>query len=350
MTGIVVHRYLNGSREEVGRERLVTEILWVSRHEQTNGMRGVRVWWVDGCWVDIHGATCWLRVWITERERYMLSRAGPGSDSIARPIGHLQYPISLYRSDTGDYCSRPDSLNQPGMAPIALSPPASPSTTTGTTSTTSRKSATQPHSSPPLLNQYRGYDHIHWYVGNARQAASYYITRLGFTLLAYRGLETGSRVLASHVVGNGDVTFVLTSPLRGLDRADRFTGGERELLREIHDHLERHGDGVKDVAFEVDDVDALFDAAVGNGAVSVAEPRVLRDKDGEAKLATIKTYGDTTHTLVERGRYKGAFLPGYRSEIGKMDPLATFLPVVELEAVDHCVGNQDWDEMDEVCE
>ena len=200
------------------------------------------------------------------------------------------------------------------------------------------------------LNQYRGYDHVHWYVGNAKQAASYYITRFGFRLLAYRGLETGSRVVASHVVSNGNVTFVLTSPLRSLDRAEGFSQEERALLREVHDHLSRHGDGVKDVAFEVDDVDAVYRAAVTKGAKVVSQPRMLGDKEGEVKVATIKTYGDTTHTLVERGNYRGIFLPGYRSEEGKVDALTMFLPEVQLEAVDHCVGNQDCGEMEELCE
>lgn len=112
-----------------------------------------------------------------------------------------------------------------------------------------------------------------------------------------------------------------------------------------------HGDGVKTVAFGVDGVDAVYEVAVAKGAVGVSEPRVLRDSDGECRVATIKTYGDTTHTLVERKRYRGAFLPGYRSEMEKEpDPLEGFLPAVQLEAVDHCVGNQDWGEMEGVCE
>jgi 4-hydroxyphenylpyruvate dioxygenase len=236
------------------------------------------------------------------------------------------------------------------MAPIAISPPP----------TSSTSPPTKDASSSSSLNQYRGYDHIHWYVGNAKQAASYYVTRFGFQRVAYRGLETGSRVIASHVVRNGDVTFLLSSPLRGLGSCDqshagagrdaRFSEEEKEALREIHAHLERHGDGVKDVAFEVDNVDAVFGAAVRNGARVVGEPKVLRDRDGEVKVATIKTFGDTTHTLVERRAYTGVFLPGYRSDVGRVDPMSRFLPRVELEAVDHCVGNQDWEEMEGVCE
>lgn len=220
------------------------------------------------------------------------------------------------------------------MAPSAISP---------NQSSTNLSSSEQIHS-------YRGYDHVQWYVGNAKQAASYYISRMGFERVAYRGLETGSQTTASHVVRNGNVTFVLTSPLRSLNQLSKIKPEEQDLLREIHAHLEKHGDAVKDVAFEVDSVDAVFNAAVGNGAKEVSRPKVLKDEDGSVKVATIQTYGETTHTLIERSGYHGCFLPGFRVEKGSNDPLTQLLPQVGLEAIDHCVGNQNWDEMDAICE
>lgn len=200
------------------------------------------------------------------------------------------------------------------------------------------------------LASYKGYDHVHWYVGNAKQAASYYIARMGFERLAYRGLETGCRHLCSHVIRNGDITFILTSPLRSLDQLDRFGPEEQAQLKEIHHHLEQHGDAVKDVSFEVDSVDSVFNAAKDNGAKVVSYPKVLQDKDGQVKVATIQTYGQTTHTLIERSSYAGPFLPGYRMETGASDPLTRLLPPVPLKRIDHCVGNQDWDEMDKICQ
>jgi 4-hydroxyphenylpyruvate dioxygenase len=95
------------------------------------------------------------------------------------------------------------------------------------------------------MSAYRGYHHVHWYVGNAKQAAAFYVSRMGFEEVAYRGLETGSRAIASHVVRNGGVTFVLTSPLRNLERSANFSEEDKALLREIHKHQEAHGDAVK---------------------------------------------------------------------------------------------------------
>lgn len=163
---------------------------------------------------------------------------------------------------------------------------------------------------------YRGYDHITWWVGNAKQIAQFYITRLGFRPLAYRGLETGSRVVASHVVENGRVRFVFSSPIRSstrqLIKKDKISLKEQKLLDEMYDHLDRHGDAVKDVAFEVDDVKACFEQAVAKGALPVMSPTLDASDEGDVLKAAIRTYGDTTHTFIQRTTYRGAFLPGYR--------------------------------------
>lgn len=120
------------------------------------------------------------------------------------------------------------------MAPAAVSPPQSP--------------PTRPVADATSLQSYRGYHHVHWWVGNAKQAASYYVTRMGFERVAYKGLETKSRALASHVVRNGAVTFVLSSPLRSLEAVEKgseFNEEDKALAREMHAHMEKHGDAVK---------------------------------------------------------------------------------------------------------
>lgn len=203
------------------------------------------------------------------------------------------------------------------------------------------------------LPSFNGYDHVTWWVGNAKQAAAYYSTLFGMKPLAYRGLETGSRYFTSHVVGNGDVRFVFTSPIRSavhLPEDEPISKAEKALLVQMHAHLERHGDAVKDVAFEVDSVEGVYSRAVAQGAESVQAPIVQSDKGdaGSVTTAVIRTYGDTTHTLVSRNGYRGVFLPGYRE--AKLPTATVALPDVKMARIDHCVGNQDWDAMVAACE
>lgn len=104
-----------------------------------------------------------------------------------------------------------------------------------------------------------------------------------------------------------------------------------------------------DVAFEVDSVNDLFEAAMAAGAKAINPPSSLKDEHGCVSMCTLQTYGETVHTLINRSLYRGPFLPGYRAKEGS-DPISKFLPQVDLEAIDHCVGNQDWNEMEAACE
>ena len=195
----------------------------------------------------------------------------------------------------------------------------------------------------------QAYDHVTWWVGNAKQAASYYVTRMGFSYLAYQGLETGSKYVASYAIANCSAIFVLRSPIRGLASINADTPeSDRKLVEAMHAHLEKHGDAVKDVAFKVDDARAVYKTAVAQGAIGVQEPIAINNKaDGPFVTAVIATYGDTTHTLVERSSYRGVFMPGYFAMI--KDPLSQHLPEVPLEVIDHCVGNQGWNELEAIC-
>ncbi|KAF5007552.1 hypothetical protein FDECE_6143 [Fusarium decemcellulare] len=198
---------------------------------------------------------------------------------------------------------------------------------------------------------FTGYDHITWWVGNAKQAASYYTNLFGFKTIAYRGLETGSRYFASYVIANNDVRFVFTSPLRSeahFPDDEPISKSDRKLLKEMYAHLERHGDAVKDVAFEVDNVEGVYYKAVEEGAIAVQNPLVSKDKEhGSVSTAVICTYGDTTHTLISRQNYTGPFLPGYRAVNKKTATVSA--PDVPLARIDHCVGNQSWNEMVSAC-
>ena len=171
-----------------------------------------------------------------------------------------------------------------------------------------------------------GTDHVEFFVGNARQAAYYYRLTFGHKLVAYAGPETGQRDKASYVLEQGKIRFVLTTPLRAEG--------------EIADHIRRHGDGVKDVALWVNDAHDAWKQTTQRGARSVREPFEIKDEHGTVVMSTIATYGDTVHTFVDRSRYKGPFLPGYRAV--HADPLAR---PVGLLHVDHMVGNVGWNEM-----
>lgn len=178
----------------------------------------------------------------------------------------------------------------------------------------------------------RRIDHVRFFVGNARQSVYFYRNAFGFDVVAYAGLETGLRDEAGYVLRQGEITFVLTSPLRADHPENR-----RLLL---------HGDGVQDIAFQVDNVAAAYEEATARGAIGVAAPTELEDEHGVYEYATIRAYGDTTHTFINRDRYQGVFAPGYQPlEPGRYSP-GTFHPV-GLKAIDHLVANVEDGKMDE---
>ena len=175
----------------------------------------------------------------------------------------------------------------------------------------------------PLL----GTDYVEFYVGNAKQAAHYYISAFGFSPLAYSGPETGVKERASYAVRQNKLTFVLSTPL------------QRD--NEMADHIYKHGDGVKFLALMVNDATDAWQQTTKRGAVSYLEPKHLNDEFGQAVLSGIHTYGDTVHLFVERKNYKGIFMPGYR----KWESTLFETTSTGLQYVDHCVGNVGWNGM-----
>lgn len=171
-----------------------------------------------------------------------------------------------------------------------------------------------------------GTDYLEFYVGNARQSAYFYRAAFGMSLVAWAGPETGLPDRSSYVLQQGEIRFILTTPLRP-------DGG-------IADHIRLHGDGVRDIALAVADAKLAWRETTRRGARSVHECRELRDEYGKVRLASIAAYGDTIHTFVERAAYHGPFLPGY--EPIHEDPIAR---PVGLAAIDHIAANVGWNEM-----
>ncbi|PIQ62482.1 MAG: 4-hydroxyphenylpyruvate dioxygenase [Bacteroidetes bacterium CG12_big_fil_rev_8_21_14_0_65_60_17] len=166
-----------------------------------------------------------------------------------------------------------------------------------------------------------GTDYVEFYVGNAKQAAHYYMSAFGFQPVAYSGLETGNKEKTSYVVGQDKSRFVLTSAL--VPESD------------VAAHVREHGDGVKDLAMWVDDARSAWEETTRRGARSVREPREKKDDYGTVTTASIATYGETIHTFVERKDYRGVFMPGFEAWANdwyKPEP-------VGLKYIDHCVGN-----------
>ena len=172
----------------------------------------------------------------------------------------------------------------------------------------------------------RRIDHIRFYVGNARQSAFFYRHLLGFSVTQFHGLETGLKHEVDYLVEQDKIRFLFSAPVRP--------------GHPIAEQLAVHGDHVQDIAFEVDDVDVAYLTAIERGAKSARAPFTLSDSKGEVRLASIQIYGDTLHTLINRDKFSGHFLPGFvdRDEPG--------IPAGLIE-VDHCVGNVELGHMNE---
>jgi 4-hydroxyphenylpyruvate dioxygenase len=175
-----------------------------------------------------------------------------------------------------------------------------------------------------------GWDSVEWWVGNARSSAAFWMTCFGFECIAYAGPETGVRDRASYVLRQGSATFVISAAL----------SANSEMA--LHHHT--HGDGVKDLAFRVDDAASAYNAALERGALSVRAPWTEQDEHGVVNKAQVATYGHTTHTFVDRSHYHGPFNPGFTAE---RLPATSVGSTVGIEKIDHIVGNVEQGQMDE---
>lgn len=174
-----------------------------------------------------------------------------------------------------------------------------------------------------------GFDAIELFVGNARQANVFFQMLFGFQCVGYRGAETGAPGGCSYYLKQGNMELILSSSL--------------DPHSEISQHVAKHGDGIKDVAFTCTDVELAFNTAVQRGAKPVKAPYKLEDEHGFIELAMIATYGETTHTFVDRSHYKGLFSPYYKK------PVFDALDQTEcgLTHIDHIVGNVPKGEMNQ---
>jgi 4-hydroxyphenylpyruvate dioxygenase len=172
----------------------------------------------------------------------------------------------------------------------------------------------------------KGYDHVEFYVGNAKQAAHFYDKTFGFKPIAKRGLETGCRDRSSYVMRQGKVTFVLTSAY----------GPDSEIAR----HCALHGDGVKAMALEVNDCESAIRETKARGATVLKPASAQEDENGQVVTGEVLYAGDTVFRFVERTNYRGAFAPGYAPIDVKGSDAVGFA------SIDHIVTNVYLGEMD----
>jgi 4-hydroxyphenylpyruvate dioxygenase len=177
----------------------------------------------------------------------------------------------------------------------------------------------------PDFCQIEGFDRLEFYVGNAKQAAAFYTNCLGFTIVAYRGLDTGSREVTSYVLEQGEIRLVLTSAL----------SPEHPIAKQVA----LHGDSAAIVALEVADAFDSYKEAIARGAKAAIAPTEVEDGQGIYRYAAIQFYGDVSIELVDRRDYRGSFAPGYQK-------IALPTPGFGLQQIDHVVGNVELGAMD----
>jgi 4-hydroxyphenylpyruvate dioxygenase len=176
-----------------------------------------------------------------------------------------------------------------------------------------------------------GWDALVWIVGNAVQTAHFFQSAFGMRLVAYSGPETGNRDHHAFVLTSGSARFVVT--------------GAYDPASPLADHHRAHGDGISDIALTVPDVDKCIAHAQAMGATVLEQPHDVSDEHGTVRMAAIAAYGDTRHTLVDRSRYRGPYLPGYVERTSSYVPRPA-APKRLFQAIDHVVGNVELGAMD----
>ncbi|WP_019506803.1 4-hydroxyphenylpyruvate dioxygenase [Pleurocapsa sp. PCC 7319] len=164
-----------------------------------------------------------------------------------------------------------------------------------------------------------GFDHLEFYVGNAKQASVFYSTYFGFNPVAYCGLETGERKKTSYVLKQGDIRFVISSAL----------SPNHPIARSVLEH----GDTIAIIALAVSNVNTAYQYAVARGAVGAIPPTTQKDESGVFRFAAIHSFGDTLIKFIDRSDYPSNFAPGY------IDRVTKSVNSAGLTSVDHVVGN-----------
>ncbi len=175
-----------------------------------------------------------------------------------------------------------------------------------------------------------GWDHLEWWVGNARAVTAWLTSGFGFEVVGYAGPETGVGDRTSYLLAHGEVRFVVTAGLRSDS--------------EVALHVLEHGDGIRNVAWRVADPAAAAELAAARGAEVVVAPATAHGDSGAVTTAGIRTYGETRHLFVDRSSWPGIWGPGWTDERLPLRPVG---PGVGVTEIDHVVGNVEQGRLDE---
>jgi len=174
------------------------------------------------------------------------------------------------------------------------------------------------------------FHHVEYLVGNAKQAVHFYKTAFGFRPIAYCGPETGIRTHVSYVLKNNKNFFIFTTPLSSKSKMSSW--------------LNKHGDGIYDIAFSVDSAFDAHESCLSRGAVDAKDSIDYLNDDGIYKKYSINTYGDTIHSFIEDDNYLGCWAPDF-TEIESINSFET--EHNSLVKIDHIVGNVEEGKMDD---
>ena len=168
-------------------------------------------------------------------------------------------------------------------------------------------------------------DSVEFYVGSAKQWAFFHKTAMGFKMLGYAGPETGVRDRVSYLMGQGSMKLKLTSFL--------------DQNSSIAEHVRKHGDGVRDISFRVDNIDDTATEVSRRGVVKMGKIETVKTPSGKLRRSVVPTYGETMHTINDYSEYDDALPPDFQEVEGESTP-------VGIKRIDHVVGNVEEKNMD----
>ena len=191
-------------------------------------------------------------------------------------------------------------------------------------------SASDLRSTSTVADQVLAWDHVEWWVGNARAVTAWLCSGFGFHVSAYAGPETGLGDRVSYLLEQGDIRFLITAGL----------AADSDVVR----YVLEHGDGVRRLAWRVKDPESVVAIAEGRGAAVIAEPSTVECEGGSVTTATITACGNIQLVFVDRSMQNGSWAP-YFSHEGL--PPAPPGAIPGLDSIDHVVANVEEGRLDE---